>query len=159
MRKSAQWYQISIWPPMNVVQIPNSSRCTPDRQNPVKQTNCAVGMAETIRPRMRYRYQALPRSFRLKNKRGHFLRFASSVAHPASSLYHIAQSSTSSVLMNASFRSRRNNILRYSEEWFELYALNDDPQPQVCVAFGFLKTNPRPITSSLKSISVPLRYR
>jgi len=33
------------------------------------------------------------------------------------------------------------------------------PQPQVWVALGFLKTNPRPITSSLKSISVPLRYR
>jgi hypothetical protein len=48
---------------MNVVQIPNSSRCSPDRQNPVMQTNCAVGMAETIRQRMRYRYQALPRSF------------------------------------------------------------------------------------------------
>lgn len=31
------------------------------------------------------------------------------------------------------------------------------PQPQVLVALGFLKTNPRPMTSFLKSISVPFR--
>lgn len=37
------------------------------------------------------------------------------------------------------------------------YALNEEPQPQVDVALGFLNTNPRPITSSLKSISVPSR--
>lgn len=32
-----------------------------------------------------------------------------------------------------------------------------DPQPQVVVALGLLKTNPRPMSSSLKSIDVPLR--
>lgn len=31
------------------------------------------------------------------------------------------------------------------------------PQPQVWVALGLLKTNPRPITSSLKSSVTPLR--
>ena len=36
-------------------------------------------------------------------------------------------------------------------------ALNDDPQPQVLVALGLVNTNPRPMTSSLKSIVVPLR--
>src|SRR5258706_626795 len=40
-----------------------------------------------------------------------------------------------------------------------LYAEKLDPHPQELVAFGFLKTNPRPITSSLKSICAPLRYR
>ena len=38
-----------------------------------------------------------------------------------------------------------------------VYALKLDPQPQELVALGFLKTNPRPITSSRKSISVPSR--
>ncbi len=33
------------------------------------------------------------------------------------------------------------------------------PQPQVVEALGLSKTNPRPMTSSLKSIVVPLRYR
>ncbi len=37
------------------------------------------------------------------------------------------------------------------------YAVKLLPQPQLLVALGFLNTNPRPITSSLKSISVPLR--
>ena len=32
-----------------------------------------------------------------------------------------------------------------------------DPQPQVLDALGLLKTNPRPMISSLKSIVVPLR--
>ncbi len=32
-----------------------------------------------------------------------------------------------------------------------------EPQPQLLVALGLLKTNPRPMISSLKSISVPLR--
>ena len=34
-----------------------------------------------------------------------------------------------------------------------------DPHPHVLVAFGFLNTKPRPITSSRKSISAPFRYR
>ena len=38
-----------------------------------------------------------------------------------------------------------------------LYAWKLLPHPQVLVALGFLNTNPRAITSSLKSISVPLR--
>ena len=37
------------------------------------------------------------------------------------------------------------------------YAWKLLPQPHVLVALGFLKTKPRPITSSLKSISVPSR--
>src|SRR2546421_6628940 len=37
------------------------------------------------------------------------------------------------------------------------YAWKLLPHPQVLVAFGFLNTNPLAITSSLKSISVPLR--
>ena len=37
------------------------------------------------------------------------------------------------------------------------YAWKLDPQPQELVALGFLKTNPRPMTSSRKSISVPSR--
>ena len=37
------------------------------------------------------------------------------------------------------------------------YAWKLLPHPQVLVALGFLKTKPRPITSSLKSISTPLR--
>ena len=39
------------------------------------------------------------------------------------------------------------------------YALKLEPQPQELVALGLLKTNPRPMISSLKSITVPLRYR
>lgn len=38
-------------------------------------------------------------------------------------------------------------------------ALKLEPQPQVVVALGLLNTNPRPISSSLKSIDVPERYR
>ena len=38
-------------------------------------------------------------------------------------------------------------------------ALKLEPQPQVVEAFGLLKTNPRPMISSLKSMVVPLRYR
>ena len=37
------------------------------------------------------------------------------------------------------------------------YALKELPQPQLLVALGLLKTKPRPMTSSLKSIVVPLR--
>ena len=37
------------------------------------------------------------------------------------------------------------------------YALKELPQPQLLVAFGLLKTKPRAMTSSLKSIVVPLR--
>lgn len=37
------------------------------------------------------------------------------------------------------------------------HALKDDPQPQVALAFGLLNTKPRPMISSLKSTSVPLR--
>ena len=33
-----------------------------------------------------------------------------------------------------------------------------DPHPHELVAFGFWKTNPRPMISSLKSIMVPFRY-
>ena len=39
------------------------------------------------------------------------------------------------------------------------YALKLEPQPQVLVALGLLNTNPRPMISSLKSITVPFRYR
>lgn len=39
------------------------------------------------------------------------------------------------------------------------YALKLLPQPQLLVALGLLNTNPRPMTSSLKSMLVPLRYR
>src|SRR6185436_4699441 len=38
------------------------------------------------------------------------------------------------------------------------YAWKLEPHPQVLVAFGFLNTNPRPITSSRKSISAFSRY-
>ena len=38
-------------------------------------------------------------------------------------------------------------------------ALKELPQPHELVALGLLKTKPRPMTSSLKSIVVPLRYR
>jgi len=37
------------------------------------------------------------------------------------------------------------------------YAEKLEPQPQLLVAFGLLKTKPRPMSSSLKSIEVPLR--
>jgi len=37
------------------------------------------------------------------------------------------------------------------------HALNELPHPQVDVALGLLKTNPRPMTSSLKSMVVPSR--
>src|SRR4029450_11521627 len=36
---------------------------------------------------------------------------------------------------------------------------NDEPQPQVEVAFGFLIVNPPPVTVSTKSTSAPFRYR
>jgi len=36
-------------------------------------------------------------------------------------------------------------------------ALKLDPHPHDVEALGFTKTNPRPMTSSLKSIVVPLR--
>src|SRR5688500_18630497 len=51
----------------------------------------------------------------------------------------------------------QNSRVRSFQNLF--YAEKLDPQPQELVALGFLKTKPRPITSSLKSISVPLRYR
>ena len=35
---------------------------------------------------------------------------------------------------------------------------NDVPHPHVWLAFGFLKSNPEPIMSSTKSISIPSRY-
>ena len=38
------------------------------------------------------------------------------------------------------------------------YALNDDPQPQVDLAFGFLMVNPPPMLLSTKSTSAPCRY-
>jgi hypothetical protein len=41
-------------------------------------------------------------------------------------------------------------IVRYSTE-------NDDPQPQVEVAFGFLMVNPPPVIVSTKSTSAPFR--
>ena len=37
--------------------------------------------------------------------------------------------------------------------------VNEEPQPQVEVAFGFLIVNPPPVTVSTKSTSAPLRYR
>lgn len=37
------------------------------------------------------------------------------------------------------------------------YAEKLDPHPQELVAFGLLNTNPRPMISSLKSTTVPLR--
>ena len=36
-------------------------------------------------------------------------------------------------------------------------ALNDDPQPQVEEAFGFLMVNPPPVMVSTKSTSAPFR--
>src|SRR6185436_7273041 len=36
---------------------------------------------------------------------------------------------------------------------------NDEPQPQVDVAWGFLIVNPPPVTVSTKSTSAPVRYR
>src|SRR6202007_1123776 len=42
--------------------------------------------------------------------------------------------------------------VRYSVE-------NEDPQPQVEVAFGFLMVKPPPVTVSTKSTSAPARYR
>ena len=39
------------------------------------------------------------------------------------------------------------------------YTAKLDPQPQVLDALGLPNTNPRPMISSLKSITVPLRYR
>lgn len=44
---------------------------------------------------------------------------------------------------------------RVGVRWFQAEKL--DPQPQELVAFGLLKTKPRPMISSLKSITVPLR--
>ena len=38
-----------------------------------------------------------------------------------------------------------------------LTTLNDEPQPQVDVAFGFLMVKPPPVTVSTKSTSAPLR--
>ncbi len=37
------------------------------------------------------------------------------------------------------------------------YALNDDPQPQVDFAFGFLMVKPPPVMVSTKSTSAPFR--
>ena len=39
----------------------------------------------------------------------------------------------------------------------ENYALNDDPQPQVELAFGFLMVKPPPVMVSTKSTSAPFR--
>src|SRR5262245_4268418 len=47
---------------------------------------------------------------------------------------------------------RRQNFRRL-DSYASTYAEKLEPHPQVLVAFGFLKTNPRPMTSSLKSIS------
>ena len=37
------------------------------------------------------------------------------------------------------------------------YTLNDEPQPQVDLAFGFLMVKPPPVTLSTKSTSAPFR--
>ena len=39
----------------------------------------------------------------------------------------------------------------------EVYTLNDEPQPQVDFAFGFLMVKPPPVMLSTKSTSAPLR--
>src|SRR6185436_19095169 len=40
-----------------------------------------------------------------------------------------------------------------------LYTLNEEPQPQVDLAFGFLIVKPPPVMLSTKSTSAPARYR
>ena len=50
-------------------------------------------------------------------------------------------------------------VRRTHHGMMEDQALKLLPQPQVLVALGLLNTKPRPMTSSLKSMTVPLRYR
>src|SRR4051812_21970296 len=62
-------------------------------------------------------------------------------------------------IQNKAERDRRLRLSRLDQHEELPYALKLDPQPQLLVALGFLNTKPLPMTSSRKSISVPLRYR
>ena len=60
-----------------------------------------------------------------------------------------------SPLDNARLAGRR--AMRVGRDSRSTQALKLEPQPQLLVALGLLKTKPRPMISSLKSTTVPSR--
>ena len=58
-------------------------------------------------------------------------------------------------ILQAGRQPRGGRAVKTSRDQAEKLA----PQPQERVALGLLKTNPRPMSSSLKSTVVPFRYR
>ncbi len=60
--------------------------------------------------------------------------------------------------LSRSFAACRTQARDIGKRSCQIYSTeNDDPQPQVDVAFGFLIVKPPPVTVSTKSTSAPLR--